>query len=373
MSSFSSLMSLEVYQEPVIQDTITEIKRSTISLQELVQQAEKHIAEFALVEEHVFSFKEAKANLDKLLSSMLFYADEAGGEKSTRYVSAAVIACATVEEGKGWAERLRDLGITWLTHLLYVFKRNKSYITPHADDRSFKNDILLREGYECPVTGANDDRHPSTKDNTTGLQGVHILPRSIADFDSDPHSLSFKSAAATFDILVNFTRLPVTNLDDLKSFIDQPSNRILLQVDARYGFENLGWCLKKTDNEDEYKVKPIHTRNGLLMRHDMDALVVFRDKSNDFRQVSTSDGPRPPPIPTPDPLLISLHGAIALIMFTSGVGKFLDEILGQYCVTYESASSARWTDLEEAIATSELKEILISSFQQAHLTQPSGQ
>ncbi|KAF8903722.1 hypothetical protein CPB84DRAFT_1774009, partial [Gymnopilus junonius] len=52
--------------------------------------------------------------------------------------------CQTVEEGRDWAERLRDLGIVFSTHLLYVFKGNKSYINQrdeNVDNRSFKNKI----------------------------------------------------------------------------------------------------------------------------------------------------------------------------------------------------------------------------------------
>ena len=59
--------------------------------------------------------------------------------------------------------------------------------------------------------------------------------------------IQFKSALTTFDILVNFTRLPVQTLEELHDQIDHPSNGMLLQQDARDAFDRFDWCLKKTE------------------------------------------------------------------------------------------------------------------------------
>ena len=59
--------------------------------------------------------------------------------------------------------------------------------------------------------------------------------------------IQFKSAVTTFDILRNFTRIPVTKLEDLHSHIDDPSNGMMLELNAHNSFDRFNWCLKKTE------------------------------------------------------------------------------------------------------------------------------
>ncbi|KAF8903717.1 hypothetical protein CPB84DRAFT_1845692 [Gymnopilus junonius] len=228
MSNLTLSPSLEAYQDPIIQLKISEIKESPTSLQDLVEQAEKYVAKFALVEEHVLSYKEAEVDLDRLFNSILFHADEAGGEKS----------------------------------------------------------LLLREAYGCPLTGSQDLEHPSPHNLNAviQLQGTHIIRRAIADFDEDHNTstLTFLSVQVRCcHILVNFACLPVDELADLKAFIDYPSNGTLLQSNALWGFETLRWCLQKTAQDDIYEVKKLLHGNGISMRQD-GVLIVFRDRSGEI-------------------------------------------------------------------------------------------
>ena len=48
----------------------------------------------------------------------------------------------------------------------------------------------------------------------------------------------------TFDILVNFTRIPVTKLH---SHLDDPSNGMMLEFNIKASFDRFNWCLKKTE------------------------------------------------------------------------------------------------------------------------------
>ena len=59
--------------------------------------------------------------------------------------------------------------------------------------------------------------------------------------------IQFKSAVTTFDILRNFTRIPITKLEDLHSHLDDPSNGMMLEPNAHASFDRFNWCLKKTE------------------------------------------------------------------------------------------------------------------------------
>ncbi|PPQ82963.1 hypothetical protein CVT26_005376, partial [Gymnopilus dilepis] len=321
----------------------------------LAEKATSIIADFALLDEHIFTFGGAEIALEKLFNAMLHYAAGAGGEVAQRYVLAAIVASNETNEGKGWVERLPALGITWLTHLLYLFKEKSSEdATP-----SFRTALLLRDGYECHVTGQQDFSHPSpTLEDVTTLEAAHIIRRDIADFDADQTSLSFKSAATTFDILVNFTCLPVEQLEDLKALIDDPSNGMLLERNAHAGFEALLWCLEKTD-VNTYKVQRVSSKGtGLISRLDKDALVVFEDKSSQFLQAPSNSLKRSFPISLPDEKLIAIHAAIAGLMHMSGAGRFFDELFRRYIDDDDSTPLIQWIDLEKAVNLEETRDLL---------------
>jgi len=131
--------------------------------------------------------------------------------------------------------------------------------------------VIVRDGYKCVLTGFRDPSHPELDESIPSafLQASHILRRSIGNFNNDHTSDSvsrlsvqkyyisltgrpllytqFKSAVTTFDILVNFTRIPVKKLEDLHSHIDDPSNGMMLEFNAHNGFDRFYWCLKKTE------------------------------------------------------------------------------------------------------------------------------
>ena len=127
---------------------------------------------------------------------------------------------------------------------------------------------MVRDGYTCVITGYEDVSHPARNESDPDmfLQASHILRRSIGNFDKDHTSvicpfeashiayqlsftfyIQFKSAVTTFDILRNFTRIPVENLEDLHSHLDDPSNGMMLDFYAHTLFDNFKWCLNKAE------------------------------------------------------------------------------------------------------------------------------
>jgi hypothetical protein len=89
---------------------------------ELDSRAEKVIDGFALNPQSIFSAdKEGRfqIKLDQVITAMLTHAMEMGGEPSKHYVLSCIVTC----EQRGYQETfplLRDLGITWLTHFLFI-------------------------------------------------------------------------------------------------------------------------------------------------------------------------------------------------------------------------------------------------------------
>ena len=57
---------------------------------------------------------------------------------------------------------------------------------------------------------------------------------------------------ATLDIMINYTRLTATEVEDIANQIDDPSNGFMLGLDLHYDFDNFEWCLEPTDVSRPY-------------------------------------------------------------------------------------------------------------------------
>ncbi len=51
----------------------------------------------------------------------------------------------------------------------------------------------------------------------------------------------------TFDILANYTRLSMTTFEDFQDHLDDPSNGMMLELQAHKAYDDFFWCLKPTD------------------------------------------------------------------------------------------------------------------------------
>ncbi|KAF9555155.1 hypothetical protein CPC08DRAFT_821258 [Agrocybe pediades] len=314
---------------------------------------------------------------------MLACAEECGGEKGKRYVASAVIACSQEEDVVG---ALQALGTTWLTHFLFVFKTGRGHssqpsdepsevATPSIDEtpshllagvghrqKSFADDVLVRDGYQCVLTGSQHITHPNIDANilVVDLDIAHILRRAIGEFNTDHKSKSFKSAATTFDILVNFTHLPVEILGNLRDQLDDASNGMALERNAHDGFDNFRWCLKRTETEHVYELK-IFNDVGILKKP-ANNRVSFEDHSNQF-PLDYTDKERSP-VKLPDPCFIAIHAAIAGILHMSGAGKFFDELLDDYRDDEGKVPAVRsWSELESLMGEEFMREAIIQGFQ----------
>lgn len=121
LSLLSSKSSVELYEES-LKPRINAIKNSTAALQELVDTAEKTVHEvFTPNPKSTVTGKgkggEASLHLDKVMLAMLAFAEDCGGESGKRYVAAAICSCLEEDDLVG---ALAGLGITWLTHFLFV-------------------------------------------------------------------------------------------------------------------------------------------------------------------------------------------------------------------------------------------------------------
>jgi hypothetical protein len=181
----------------------------------------------------------------------------------------------------------------------------------------------------------------------------------------------------TFDILVNFTRLPLQTLEELHENLDDPSNGMILQGDAHRGFDKLYWCLKKTEvsftspqltshnlrriqKEHVYDLKVFVDRN--FIRKPENNRITFVDRSNDFLPDSTRKRGRP--VDLPDPRYIEIHAAIAGILNMSGAGKFFDELLDKYQDDEGNVPGVRcWPELETLMGSELLRESTMQLFQ----------
>ncbi|TDL22561.1 hypothetical protein BD410DRAFT_748283 [Rickenella mellea] len=382
LTSISSRSSVETYES--LKEEITAVERSQIELQELVTAAEKVVKDkLAPNPQSTYTYKKASdkisVKLDAVMSAILTHAEECGGEHGLRYVASVIVACSQKESDADVVKALAAVGTTWLTHLLFIFKTSRSHesqpnkdphelATPtlentasHVGGDSFQEDVLKRDGYTCVLTGFQDFSHPAPTDNTLslGLEASHILRRSIGNFDPDHKSDSFKSAVTTFDILVNFSHLSVDKLEELHSHLDDPSNGMMLERNAHDAFDKFYWCLKQTKTNDVYTLH-IYKPGGIIRKPE-DNLVVFKDKSDDFKSSSTRKRSRA--IPLPDPHYLAIQAAIAGILHMSGAGKFFDELLDRYKDDEGKVPPVQsWQELENLMLEGLLTESVAESF-----------
>jgi len=120
LTSISSRASVQTYEN--LKHEIADVEQSQADLQELVCDAEKIINEkFTPHPQHIYIYqkndKKVSVNFDKVMSAMLENAKECGGDDAKRYVASAIVACSRREDV---VETLAALGVTWLTHLLFI-------------------------------------------------------------------------------------------------------------------------------------------------------------------------------------------------------------------------------------------------------------
>lgn len=112
-SSHSSL----VYSEPDYQQRIIDLINSDTPTPQLITEAEECIDLFSTCQESLFTYSTAHVRLDRIMSAMMDHAANIGGDHSRRYVAVAIISAHSDS-----MERLMHLGVTWLTHLLFMCK-----------------------------------------------------------------------------------------------------------------------------------------------------------------------------------------------------------------------------------------------------------
>ncbi|KAF8076873.1 hypothetical protein FPV67DRAFT_436472, partial [Lyophyllum atratum] len=351
LTSCSSDASVEIYEER-LKPRIDAVSKSLTSLQELVDAAEKIINEkFAPDSRSTYTYKkdseEISVELNKVMIAMLACAEECGGESGKRYVASAILACSEQEDV---VAALAALGTAWLTHLLFIFKTSRGhkpnntpseFATPTVDKtathllegvgnrkKSFRDDLMMRDGYTCVLTGFQDSSHP----------------KAIGQFDKDHNSKSFKSAMTTFDILVRFTCLSVQTLEELHDQLGNPSNGLTLEINAHDAFDRYNWCLKKTAEEHVYDLKIFKDRG--IMHKPENNRVSFKDHSTGFLPDSTRKR-NARAVDLPDPHNIAIHAAIAGVLNMSGAGRFFDELLDKFKDDEGSVPDVRsWPELE---------------------------
>ncbi|TFK36594.1 hypothetical protein BDQ12DRAFT_245809 [Crucibulum laeve] len=262
----------------------------------------------------------------------------------------------------------------------------ESYAGTGVGNRSFKDDLLKRDGYKCHITSFQDSKQPALNTNIPNvqLQATHILPRGVCKVDEAQGLLgsvgrmfkvlslvnltsftlqTVRTATTTFNLLVNFTGLPATTLEELCGHIDDPSNIMMLQSDAHDAFEDFTWYLKKTEKDNVYTMKSI-TRKGLI-RLPKDNLVTFIDHSSEFSSLDLTQKSTHP-VPLPNSLYIAIHATVAQVLDISGAGNFFDELLDQ-CRDGEGNIPLvlSWSAFEKVMSEEAMRE---SIFEASHST-----
>ncbi|KAJ3499898.1 hypothetical protein NLJ89_g10029 [Agrocybe chaxingu] len=349
IESTTSQRYVELYSD--LQEQSRQVAEAT-ELNLLVERAKQIIADFSTREERIFTYCKETLSLDKVAASMLEHARAVGGNDSVKYVASRIVAC------EGNITNLVAVTVTWVTHFLFIMRANyghgrqpnlpspiatptmettAQYVLDGHKNRtgSLRDEVLLRDGYKCVMTGYADIAHPDGGELV--LECTHILCHALGHFDKDSH----KSAVATFDILVNFGRLKLDDLEDFKLLLIQPSNAFMQQ----------------SDEENKYKFKFYRDKMVLFrFRPDLasNPYMTFRDHRQDHT-TENSKKRKTAPIDLPDPRFLAIHAAVAGVLHMSGAGRFFDELLDKFNDTDGSTPVRTWDDLEHRINLGEAR------------------
>ncbi|KAF5378139.1 hypothetical protein D9615_007526 [Tricholomella constricta] len=389
-SSFAFFPSIISLRSGVFTEAVNNLKTSSTPLPRLVETATALISTIAAHErKNVFEYNGFKLELHAVLQAMLDNAESCGGQDSKRYTASAICLCTIVlddPDNGNTLYMLRELAITWVTHLLFVCLIAASFSTRKDNTPSFgsmksdwsdgsatlREQLLQREGRRCVVSGLEER-------SSFFLHGCHIinLPRAIAisvsdsqrevegdqdaDADVDVHS---SDAMTTFDIFQNYTNLSreaIRGLED--DDFNDPSNGILLEFNARYGFRHYQWCLQETEVPGRYRVRVYGSVHGLINLDPTNRFVEVKDHSEEILQ-RVSDQvkcKRRREVPLPSPRYLRIHATIARVLYTSGAGSFLDDLLMRYDSEMRNHSEdggvvRSWEEFERVVETANLRE-----------------
>lgn len=114
--STSSGLSVAAYISREYQNRVELLIKSDETTDHLIRRAEGSIESFAAAEEGLYTYERAQVRLDRIMSAMMYHAADAGGNDSQRYVASAIVIARSIS-----TERMKDLAVAWLTHLLYIF------------------------------------------------------------------------------------------------------------------------------------------------------------------------------------------------------------------------------------------------------------
>ncbi|KAF8875720.1 hypothetical protein CPB84DRAFT_1796353 [Gymnopilus junonius] len=399
-----------------IRDEIVQIQNDrTRSLDQLRELLSKTLTEFSSSPLSLFQFECGvnpmqiqSVQLDRIMSSMLNIVEACGGSEGERYVASAVVACAethSLEEDRGVtkSERLRALGVTWLTHFLFPFvvgrgrdKRSLGQYSALVSENknteegvriSQRNRLLLRDGFSCVATCVLDDSHPRPDEGAAQvwLEAARILPLTLSDFDTDEQSDSYQSALLTLEILRNIASLQNTiTLTDLARCINHESNMMMLESNTCSAFNRFEWCLKSTEEENMYTLQYFRNTGivgSLRSRYmDVNAPVEIKDRSAAFmftlsssflrclshQKSSGCEHPLTPSLSLPNPYFISIHAALFDILHASSADTFFNAMLRHYAVVTKDGHGREpaprcWVEFEQMKEIWDLREVLNAS------------
>ncbi|KAF5378138.1 hypothetical protein D9615_007524 [Tricholomella constricta] len=393
-SSFTSFPSVISVRSLAFTEAVNNLKTSSTPLPRLTETATALISTLAAHErKNTFEYNGFRLELHAVLQAMLDNAESCGGQASKRYTASAICRCAILDDpdpdNVKTLHMLRELAITWVTHLLFVFcnaatcmsQMDKPYpdtgrITPRRGN-TFIEQLLQREENRCLVLGIVD-RAVDGRRSRVDLHGCHIinLPRAIAISVPDSQQegdqdVDHSSAMTTFDIFQNYTNLSreaIRGLED--DDFNDPSNGILLQFDARYGFRHYQWCLQETEVPGRYRIRVYGCVHGLKNLDVNNIFVEVKDHSEEILQrvLDKVKCKRRREVPLPSPRYLRIHATIARVLYTSGAGSFLDELLMKYehemdYLTDDGGVVRSWEEFERLVETANLREKLVDVYE----------
>ncbi|KAL4883913.1 hypothetical protein BJY04DRAFT_183490 [Aspergillus karnatakaensis] len=189
--------------------------------------------------------------------------------------------------------------------------------TPSAsrsEQSRLRKACLERDNHRCVVSGFWDPQHPDLPDGATecDLEGAHILPYSIGEYDERSEDSRYRHCAIWVNIHRYFPDLRA-RMNFTSEQINDVTNVITLCEGLHKQFGLFHFVFEPTDTINKYKVKTFKSfRNVYSSWLPVDRLVRFTAHNVN--------------IALPNPVLLEFHAAIGNILNLTARGETIEKL-----------------------------------------------
>ncbi|KAI0735520.1 hypothetical protein C8Q76DRAFT_712601 [Earliella scabrosa] len=281
-------MVLDIMNSSISDDTLRRRYNTYLAILDHPDNAEYHLLMNEQERPSIYGASFFQGRTEDVFHLTRSSASTFGAARGSRYVCAAVVVHGWVAGGappfgktarRSIGRALHGLARRWVHAMLQLIclyrdadlssfgSKPSSHPSSTDDDRERKAnafDVMVRDGFTCPVTGQTPSK------GGAALVPVPILQKPVARSTDDAFH------ARCIDLLTHVCQCTDTTFN-----VISPRNTLLLESSLEYQFEIGGFIFVATQVPDRYKIVPTrstdHFMNKLKTQWNNDGYVTFTD------------------------------------------------------------------------------------------------